>query len=202
MKTFAELNKINVSEKIEKKGMLSYLSWTYAVETLLINDPTATWEFKEPQYIGETVMVFCTVHAMHKSMTMHLPVMDNRNYAVKNPDARKISDAMMRCLVKCIACFGIGLYIYSGEDVPHDTPEAEPLDLEPLVISLHNAKTLDELKTAYVKAIKTVQGNTDAMVLLESAKNTRKIEITNEDHEAMQAKNQTAVARAMDGKDD
>jgi hypothetical protein len=47
-----------------------------------------------------------------------------------------------------------------------------------------------------------VQGNTDAMVMLESAKNSRKIEISNEAHEAMQAKNQTVVARAMDGQDD
>jgi hypothetical protein len=201
MKTFTELNKINVSANIEKKGNLSYLSWTYAVETLLTNDPTATWEFSEPKYIGETVMVFCTVHAMGKSMTMHLPVMDNRNNAVKNPDSRKISDAMMRCLVKCIACFGIGLYIYSGEDVPHDTQEEkEPIDLEPLVDSLHKAMTLDDLKKAYVHAIKTVQGNTDAMVMLESAKNSRKIEISNEAHEAMQAKNQATVAQAMGGK--
>ena len=197
MKTFAELNKINVSANIEKKGNLSYLSWTYAVETLLTNDPTATWQFAEPKYIGETVMVFCTVHAMGKSMTMHLPVMDNRNQAVKNPDSRKMSDAMMRCLVKCIACFGIGLYVYSGEDVPHDTPEQEPNDLEPLVISLHEAKSLDELKKAYVIAIKAVQGNTEAMVLLESAKNTRKEELT---IEAIKDINQTAVAQAMGGK--
>jgi hypothetical protein len=182
MKTFAELNKINVSANIEKKGTLSYLSWTYAVETLLTNDPTATWEFAEPKYIGETVMVFCTVHAMGKSMTMHLPVMDNRNNAVKQPDSRKISDAMMRCLVKCIACFGIGLYIYSGEDVPRESQEEkESIDIAPLIIAIQDAKTMDELKVAYIKAIKAVNGDLELQVVLESAKNTRKAMIANEE---------------------
>jgi hypothetical protein len=182
MKTFAELNKINVSANIEKKGTLSYLSWTYAVETLLTNDPTATWEFAEPKYIGETVMVFCTVHAMGKSMTMHLPVMDNRNNAVKQPDSRKISDAMMRCLVKCIACFGIGLYIYSGEDVPRESQEEkESIDIAPLIIAIQDAKTMDELRVAYIKAIKAVNGDLELQVVLESSKNTRKAMIANEE---------------------
>jgi hypothetical protein len=33
---------------------------------------------------------------------------------------------MMRCLVKAIACHGLGLYIYAGEDLPHLEPVAEP----------------------------------------------------------------------------
>lgn len=118
IKTFSDLRKINVNEHIEKKGNLSYLSWTWAVDHLLQHDPNATWEFKEPKMYGQTMMVFCEVTALGKTLKMHLPVMDNRNNALANPDARKISDAMMRCLAKCIACFGIGLYIYAGEDLP------------------------------------------------------------------------------------
>ena len=38
---FSDLNKINVSAKIEKKNNLSYLSWAWAVEQLLLNDSTA-----------------------------------------------------------------------------------------------------------------------------------------------------------------
>ena len=40
---FNELRKIKVNEHIEKKNGLSYLSWAWAVDTLLQNDPTATW---------------------------------------------------------------------------------------------------------------------------------------------------------------
>ena len=87
MKTFAELRAINVNEYVEKKGALKYLSWTWAVDTLLQNDPQATWEFPEPKYFGDTVMVFCNVTALGKTMRMQLPVMDNRNNAIPNPTA-------------------------------------------------------------------------------------------------------------------
>lgn len=149
MKTFKELREINVNEFTEKKGQLTYLSWTWAVDTLLQNDPQATWEFPEPKTYNDTVMVFCNVTAMGKTMRMQLPVMDNRNNAIVNPDTRKISDATMRCLAKCIACFGIGLYIYAGEDLPSiDT------DITPMVNGMKQAKSIDDLKTKFSAAWK------------------------------------------------
>lgn len=176
MKTFIELRKINVNEHIEKKGNLSYLSWAWAVDYLLQEDPTAHWGFHEPTYFGETVMVSCTVNAMGKSMYMHLPVMDNKNNAVKNPDSRKISDAMMRCLAKCIATFGIGLYVYAGEDLPH--VEEEPIDLATMLEAISITQTLEELREVYIATVKTVKGNQDAMRQLEAAKDTRKNELS------------------------
>ena len=170
---FNTLRKINVSENIERKGNLSYLSWTYAVDTLLQNDPLATWEFDEPKYYGETVMVQCRVHAFGKTMVMHLPVMDNRNQAVKNPDSRKISDSQMRCLAKCIACFGIGLYIYAGEDLPQDY-EPEPLDVAPLVEALNTAQDLEQLRIRYISAVKLCKGDNNALTTLEFTKDARK----------------------------
>lgn len=175
MKTFIELRKINVNEHIEKKGNLSYLSWAWAVDYLLQEDPTAHWGFHEPTYFGETVMVSCTVNAMGKSMYMHLPVMDNKNNAVKNPDSRKISDAMMRCLAKCIATFGIGLYVYAGEDLPH--VEEEPIDLATMLEAISITQTLEELREVYIATVKTVKGNQDAMRQLEAAKDARKTEL-------------------------
>jgi len=56
---------------------------------------------------------------------MWLPVMDNRNNPIKNPNSRQVSDTTMRCLVKCLALFGLGHYIYAGEDLP-DTTTEEP----------------------------------------------------------------------------
>jgi len=177
MKTFIELRKINVNEHIEKKGNLSYLSWAWAVDYLLQEDPTAHWAFNEPTYFGETVMVSCTVNAMGKRMYMHLPVMDNKNNAVKNPDSRKISDAMMRCLAKCIATFGIGLYVYAGEDLPH--VEEEPIDLATMLEAISITQTLEELREVYIATVKTVKGNQDAMRQLEAAKNARKEQLGN-----------------------
>jgi hypothetical protein len=173
MKTFNELRKINVNEHIEKKGNLSYLSWAWAVDTLLQEDPSAHWEFHEPAYFGDTVMVRCTVYALGKSMTMHLPVMDNKNNAIKAPDSRKVSDAMMRCLAKCIATFGIGLYIYAGEDLPSEG-EPEPIELAPLLASINGSTTLDELRKNYIAAVKTAKGDQAALKELESAKDFQK----------------------------
>jgi hypothetical protein len=151
MKSFKELREINVNEFTEKKGQLTYLSWTWAVDTLLQNDPMAVWEFPEPKTYNDTVMVFCNVTAMGKTMRMQLPVMDNRNNAIVNPDTRKISDATMRCLAKCIACFGIGLYIYAGEDLP--TVE---IDIAPMINGMKQAKTLDALRDSFSAAWKTL----------------------------------------------
>ena len=167
MATYNELRKINVNEHTEKKGQLTYLSWAWAVDTLLQHDPSAVWEFPEPKYFGDTVMVFCNVTAFGKTMKMQLPVMDNRNNAISNPDARKISDATMRCLAKCIACFGIGLYIYAGEDLPTGEMDNAVADW---LAAIDACSTLEELKDVYMKATAAVGSNKE----INEATNTKK----------------------------
>lgn len=121
---FIRMAQINVNDHVEKKNGLSYLSWAWAVDQLMRADPSANWEFHEPKTFGESMMVYCTVTAFGKPITMHLPVMNHRNQAIKNPDAFEINKNMMRCLVKAIACHGLGLYIYAGEDLPENEAEA------------------------------------------------------------------------------
>lgn len=115
---YAELRRINVNDYIEHKNGLAYLSWSWAVDQLLQLDEGATWEYAEPRLFGETMMVFCTVHAFGKSRTAQLPVMDFRNRAIHNPDAFSVNTAMQRCLAKAISLHGLGMYIYAGEDLP------------------------------------------------------------------------------------
>lgn len=117
---YAELRNIDVSKQVEKKSGFSYLSWVWAVDQLLQLDETATWEYSEPKNFGDTLMVFCTVHAFGKSRTAQLPVMNYKNQAIVNPDAFSVNTAMQRCLAKAISLHGIGLYIYAGEDLPED----------------------------------------------------------------------------------
>jgi len=130
------LSSIDVSKHIEKKGNLSYLSWAWAWGTLMEHYPEANYSFAVNTsergtpldamiYPDGTASVHCTVSIGEVSHEMWLPVMDNRNNAVKDPDARKISDTKMRCLVKCIAMFGLGHYIYAGEDLPGNAEPAE-----------------------------------------------------------------------------
>jgi hypothetical protein len=172
---FKELREINVNQYVEKKNGLSYLSWSWAVDTLLQHDPDATWEFAEPVNFGETMMVLCEVKAFGKTMTMHLPVMDNRNQAIKNPDAVAVNKAMMRCLAKCIACFGIGLYIFSGEDIPD--AKIDPIDTTDFENVLLQSQNLDDLKTQFAHIYNLCRPDSEALKRINEAKEQRKKEL-------------------------
>lgn len=175
MKTFNDLRKINVNDHVEKKGNLSYLSWAWAVDVLLQNDPMATWEFPEPRtYPDGSVMVFCNVEALGKTMRMQLPVMDNKNNAIKNPDARKISDATMRCLAKCIACFGVGLYIFAGEDLPS---EDVVVDVSHWLATIVNAVDMQDLQIVYGMAYNACKRDQSALTEIIAAKDARKAQL-------------------------
>lgn len=174
MKTFNELRLINVNEHTEKKGKFTYLSWTWAVDQLLQNDPTATWTFGEPVYFAESLMVFCSVTAMGKTMTCQMPVIDSRNKAIPNPNAMDVNTAMMRCLTKCISLFGIGLYIYAGEDLPNE----EPVDLTEQAniwcLAIDKAQSIDDLKTIYGNAYHQLSKDKSAVEIISKAKDAKK----------------------------
>jgi hypothetical protein len=171
---FAELRKINVTEKVEKKNGLSYLSWAWAVDTLLQHDPTATWEYKPHQMWGDTVMVFCEVKAFGVSRTAQLPVMDHRNKAISEPDAFQVNTAMQRCLAKAISLHGIGLYIYAGEDLPEEAKE-DPTDH---IKTVKEAQSMEDLKQAFTTAYKDLKNDPEAIKQLDAAKEQRKKELT------------------------
>jgi len=119
MSKFQELRKIDVSKYTEKKGRFSYLSWSWAVDTLLQHCESATWTYADPLTLPDgSMMVFCTVKAFGKEMTAQLPVLDFKNQAIKNPNAMQLNTAMQRCLAKAIALQGLGLYVFQGEDLP------------------------------------------------------------------------------------
>jgi hypothetical protein len=133
-RVWADLSAINVNDHVQKKGNLSYLSWTWAWSTLMAKYPESYYVFQDHSEADGSVMVECvlTIHEGEEvaTRTMWLPVMDHKNKAINNPNARDISDARMRCLVKCLAMFGLGFYIYAGEDIPSAEKEeqSQPID--------------------------------------------------------------------------
>lgn len=174
MSKYLELRNVDVSDKVEKKNGLSYLSWAWAVDTLLQRDPQATWTYGQPVMFGETVMVFCTVNAFGKSMTAQLPVMDYRNKAIPNPDAFAVNTAMQRCLAKAIALHGLGLSLYVGEDLWDDVP----VDTTDLLDKILQSKDLVELKVNFAQAYKDVQKDKEALKKVNEAKETRKAQLS------------------------
>jgi hypothetical protein len=130
------LLKKNVNEHVEKKNGLSYLSWAWAWAEALKADPKASYKiemFGDKCFmdINGTAMVFVTVTMFDKPMTCQLPVMDYRNKAILNPDAFAVNTAIMRCMTKALALHGLGLYLYSGEDVPEEGDKSEKIIISP-----------------------------------------------------------------------
>lgn len=89
---------------------------------------------------------------------MWLPVMDYKNKAIVNPDAFALNTAMMRCLVKCLALFGLSHYIYAGEDLPTAVQETKLVVQEPkppakieesVKRAIHSCTDIDELRTVW-----------------------------------------------------
>ena len=137
---WATLNALDLSEYHDKKGNFTYLSWTDAWKILMEHYPFATYEFQPETYENNgTVMSYCIVKIGHLERYMWLPCMDNKNNSLTNPTTRQIQDSRMRCLVKCLAMFGLANYIYRGEDLPDakkDEAEAQVIqELEPEVES-------------------------------------------------------------------
>jgi hypothetical protein len=130
------LLKKNVNEHVEKKNGLSYLSWAWAWAEALRADPTATYKvemFGDKCFmdINGTAMVFVTATMFGKPMTCQLPVMDYRNKAIPNPDAFAVNTAIMRCMTKALALHGLGMYLYSGEDLPEEGDKHEKVIITP-----------------------------------------------------------------------
>ncbi len=128
------LSKIDCSDKVEKKMNLSYLSWAWAWGVLQEHYPQSTYLFYQGEddvpyvkFPDGTAEVRCRVSIDNLTREMTLSVMDNRNNAIQNPNSRQVNDTKMRCLVKCLAMYGLGHYIYAGEDVPSSDKEEKPI---------------------------------------------------------------------------
>lgn len=143
---FLNLNAVNVNQYVEKKKTgsteLAYLSWAWAWKAVKERYPDATYRILKfennlPYVFDENTgyMVFTEVTIDGVTHEMWLPVMDNSNKAMKSEsytyDTRNrkgitvekasmfdVNKTIMRCLVKNLAMFGLGLYLYAGEDLP------------------------------------------------------------------------------------
>lgn len=142
---FDVLYNTNVNEHTEKVEddfghSLTYLSWAWAWAAVKKIYPLAQYEvvkFNGIPYVYDPLtgyMVYTTVTIRGITHEMWLPVMDSKNKAMKAEPYKyttkkgektvaaatmfDINKTIMRCLTKNLAMFGLGLYIYAGEDLP------------------------------------------------------------------------------------
>ncbi|MFM2015635.1 MAG: Lactococcus phage [Bacteroidota bacterium] len=198
MSKYLDLRKLDVSSHIEKKNGLSYLSWSWAWDIFKQNYPQATYEIiKNPNnglpYFESHAgaMVYTKVTADDITHEMWLPVMDGANKAMKHEaytyktrngdklcEAFSMTDvnkAIMRCLVKNLAMFGLAIYIYSGEDLPSDAIDV--IDTYPYRNQILEATSLDDLQIKWKMAYKAFANNPAKQLELEKEKDKRKTEL-------------------------
>ena len=140
------LLKLNVNEHTETKQNLTFLSWAWAWAEALKADANANFEVqhyngKPYLEVNGSAMVVVAVRMNGTVRTCHLPVMNSKNQPisiegkrykdkygneqVEKIDSFNVNTAIMRCMTKCLALFGLGLYIYAGEDIPESGESSE-----------------------------------------------------------------------------
>lgn len=195
----------------------AYPSATYRI----VKDPITNLPYFADERTGIMVYTEVTVYDIDIDIITHqmwLPVLNSSNKAMKlEPYNYKVYDkfkkeyvertveaasmfdinkTIMRCLVKNLAMFGLGLYIYAGEDIPEKmaddnnvNTQQEPIPEQPkrtrktrtvqqpvqekyagIRIALQQCKTQDSLMELYKQHQNEVTGNTEIKALFTERK--------------------------------
>jgi hypothetical protein len=124
---YSTLSQTSVREKIERKGNLDYLSWANAWHMLKTAYPNAQRKVYEHEHTGfnyftdgRTAYVKVGIIVNDLEHIDYLPVMDFRNNAlpIDKVTATDVNKTIQRSTAKAIAMHGLGLSLWTGEDVP------------------------------------------------------------------------------------
>lgn len=124
---FETLSAVSVKDKIERKGNLDYLSWANAWSVLKSYYPEAERVVYEHDHTGfnyfsdgKTAWVKVGVVVDGIECIDYLPIMDFRNNAIPidRVTATDVNKAIQRSTAKAIAMHGLGLTLWTGEDMP------------------------------------------------------------------------------------
>lgn len=150
---FETLNNINVSNYVEEKNGLKYLSWANAWAEVKKLYPLAQYKIYEREtewgavnYFtdGRTCWVKTGVEIEGLEHIEELPVMDYRNKSISYDKVTSfdVNKAIQRSLTKALARHGLGLYIYAGEDLPEvDKQKEEEKELGKAIVKICDLQT-------------------------------------------------------------
>ncbi len=129
--SFAMLKSIDIKGVVEKKGNQSYISWASAWELLKTHCPDAQRKVYEHEHTGlnyftdgKTAYVKVGIVAGGIEHIDNLPVMDYRNNSIPLDKMTMVdvNKTIQRSTAKAIAMHGIGLSMWSGEDLTIEAP--------------------------------------------------------------------------------
>ena len=209
---FNALSNLDLSDKCEKRESLTYLSWANAWSEFKSAYPSATYQILKNEnglpYFSDPnlgIMVFTEVTVDDVTHQMWLPVMDSKNKAMKlepytysvwnnfkkafeektvqAASMFDINKTLMRCLVKNLAMFGLGLYIFQGDDLPEkstdDTPQQQQMQrpvqqpIDPLAgikNAINSANDVTTLMSFYLDHQGEIEANPQIKALLTQRK--------------------------------
>lgn len=171
-----------------------YPDATYQIKA----DPITQKPYFYDENLGYMVMTEVTIEG--QTLEMWLPVMDGANKAMmkesytykgnawvngKKTEVEKtveaatmfdINKTLMRCLTKNLAMFGLGLYIYAGEDLPEAEPTAATPIQAPKKAEVQKQEKQPEPKTELIELKKGTE-NWDKVVAYVTANKSKGIEI-------------------------
>jgi len=162
---FKELSAIDVSDKIEKKGKLDYISWANSWALLKSKYPNAqriVYESLETGLNfftdGQTSYVKVGIKINDLEHIDFLPVMDFRNNSIPltKMTTMDVNTAIQRSTAKAIAMHGLGLSLWIGEDTTPVATQSAPASKNPIkqVIELNIGDANWEKVLKYISANK------------------------------------------------
>jgi len=181
---FENLYSIGVKDKIERKGHLDYLSWANAWALLKSHYPDAQRKVYEHDHTGlnfftdgNTAYVKVGIIVNGIEHIDYLPVMDHRNNAipVAKVTSTDVNKTIQRSTAKAIAMHGLGLSLWTGEDIA-DIP-SEKVAVKPRVDAAGTI-TLEKGTEDWERVVKYIESNKGLGVDKIGQQLTRKYKIT------------------------
>ena len=161
---YNNLKAIDVRPKAEKKGRADYLSWAHAWDMLKSVYPQAQRVIYESEHMGlnyftdgKTAYVKVGIVVNDLEHIDMLCVMDHRNKSIpiEKLCSFEVNKTIQRATAKAIAMHGLGLSLWTGEDVPSPPSEAKeepPKEVKRLKLEIDDGNWAKVLK--YVVANK------------------------------------------------
>jgi hypothetical protein len=131
---FSTLSEVAINDKVEQKGKIKYLSWAYSwsllkqhyptAQRIVYEDPATGWNYFTD---GRTAWVKVGVIVEGQEHIDYLPIMDFRNQAITIDKLNQfeVNKSIQRSTAKAIAMHGLGLQLWTGEDLPEGEPTAK-----------------------------------------------------------------------------
>lgn len=166
MSNFKKLSAISIKDMIEKKGKHSYLSWATAWGLIKDSFPTTQRVVYENEHTGLNYFTDGTSAYVKVGISIeglehidYLPIMDYRNQSIKidKVTSMDVNTAIQRSTAKAIAMHGLGLTLWSGEDLTKSI--SEPMATKKVEAKAPLSLTLEIGDDNWAKVLKYVSQN-------------------------------------------